>query len=374
MHRIGCRVPATDGRGRQAGVALLLALATTVVLSLLALSVLASREASVAVGEQVDARERAHRAALSGAEWAVAQAMDAGAVATSAAIELDDGSTVAVVMDRTRSPHVVVDGHRDGVVVRLQADLEVNLPPTPPHAWVSLSSTTSLSEDLAVNGSAHLNGGLPLTPLLPGKLRMNGNLFLSTSSTVGSSAIVHLTGTTTRGVQAIAAPTMVPAEIPVTATDDVPVTSYSGSTQLQNTPLVGIVRVALAAGETLELNNVNLNGTLVVVGPNSLLNRARLRLSNVTIQGGTALTGNLAVLAGNIAMESNRGTVTGVSVLHSVLEAQRTTINGMLVTTAGMIVPSTGFTITRTAGFVPDTPLGLRWGTPRFRLRWLDGP
>jgi hypothetical protein len=245
-------------------------------------------------------------------------------------------------------------------------------PEAPPHAWVSLSSPSALQKDLTVHGSAHLNAALlPFALLLSGKLRMHGDLQLVTTSTLGGSVIVHVSGATTRGAPAIASPTVALGEFPTVATGGVPVTSYSGNTSLADTTLTGIVRVSLAAGETLQLERLSLGGTLVVDAPNAATNRAKLKLSNVTLQGGTSLTGNLAILAANVTLEAASCTVTGVTMVHSVADAANTTFSGQLATVAGVVAKSDGFVVTRPVGFEPATPLGLRWGTPRWRLRWL---
>lgn len=358
-------------RPKERGVALLLALATTVALSLLALSVLASRQATVAVGEHADNRGRARRAAASGIEWALARAVAGNLTASTTDLVLDDGEQVRVSIDPNQSPHVMAVGRCAGVTARMRADLAASQPGTPPHAWVNLGGTLFLPADLTVLGSAHLNGALaPIALLQPGRLRMHGDLFLQTTSTIFSYAIVHTAGATSLGQPAIADPTVDLAAIPTAATGGVPVASYSGNTSLHNTSLSGIVRVTLAAGQTLDVSQVTLSGTLVVSAPSSLINPAKIKLWKVTLLGGTGITGNLAILAPNVAIEAGRSEVEGVTMVRAIADTDDTTFRGQTLTMLGAV--ANGFTIERPAGFVPNTPLGLSWGTPIWRLVWLD--
>jgi hypothetical protein len=88
--------------------------------------------------------------------------------------------------------------------------------------------------------------------------------------------------------------------------------------------------------------------------------------------GGTSLKNRTLTGIVRVTLEAARSTVTGVSMVHSVGDAADLTHRGLFITTAGVWSKSTAFVLELPAGFVPDTPLGLRWGAQRWR--WLDGP
>jgi hypothetical protein len=373
MHGIDQRASPSGDRVLQRGVALLLALATTVALSLLALSVLASREASVKVDGLVDAKSRARQAAASGVEWGAAQALASSLVGKKATLVLGDGAEADVEIDLYQAPNVISDGRSGGVEVRVAANLAVTRAQAPSHAWVSLDGTLTLPADLTVQGSAYLGGSWdPIALLQPGRLRMHGNLLMQSTSLFSSYAIVHASGTTTRGVAAMAAPTTNVTDFPTVKTRGVDVAIYTGATTLADTTITGILRVNLANGQVLTLNRIALNGTLVVNSGMSWFSPARIRLADVTVNGGTAITGNLAILAPNAVLESSRSQVNGVSMVRTISNTDSTTLRGQVITGYG--TEAKGVTIERPAGFVPDTPLGLSWGSVRCRVVWLaDG-
>lgn len=373
MQWTGIATASAHEGAEQRGVALLLAVATSVALSLLALSVLASREASVATGAHGETRARARAAAACGIEWALARAVAGDLSMSTTTLALESGDAVQVAIDPDQSPHVVADGLSSGMTVRLRADLLAEQPSAPPHAWVSLSGTSEFPGDLTVRGSAHLNASpWPIAWLQPGKLRMSGDLHLVTTSTLGSMTIVHASGATKRGVPAIAAPTIEFAALPSAASGGVAVTTYTGDTQIANTTLTGVLRVSLAAGQTLDLRQLTLNGTLVVSSPVSSFNPAKIKLNNLTLTGGTAITGNLAVLAPDAELEATGCEVRGVTVVGRVANTSNASFRGQLITMAAVV--ANGFTVDRSVSFVPDTPLGLRWGARRWRLDWLGAP
>ncbi len=369
-----------NGRGgaaaTQRGAALLLALVLTVSLSMLALSVLASRDMAVVVADHAEARARARHAAASGIEWATAVVMDQGFTAQSRKLVLADGDEVAVTVDPVATPQVVAKGTCDGVEVRLGADVDAIDPPAPGYAWVSLSGVTTVNHTVSVLGSAYLGALLmPVSTLSRGTLAMHGNLDLTAAALLDTSVVTHVSGTTQCSVAAITAPTIDTAAFPSSTTGGVSVTTFTGDTTLADTTQNGILLVTLAAGQTLTLDTVTINGTIVVTAPDSALLRPMVHvLATCTINGGTALTGNLALLAPTCALKgktSNSSLVAGVSFVYRIEDMNSATFRGQLITQNNMQSTAGDYTIERPVGFVPSTPLGITWpGTPKYRIGW----
>jgi hypothetical protein len=372
------RIRNGDGDRAQRGAALLLALVLTVSLSLLAITVLAGRDLAVAVGDQAVVRERAHRAAASGVEWAAAKAMADGLAAVTTSFTLASGEQISVQIRPLASPQVLSVGTCDGAVVQLGADLTVIEAAAPPHAYASLSGTSVFSGKVAIEGSAYFgDASLPLTSL-SGTLSMAGDVDLVTLVPPAPNPIQHSTGQTNYGVAALAAPTFATGAFPATGTGGVTVTDYTGSQTWLGQSLSGIVRITVSSGQVVSLESTTVNGTIVMVTTGPLGVRPKLKLlDGCTVNGGTVLTGNLAILAPDCAVESNTTTkrglleksVNGVVVAHHLNLVKDVAFTGMVVTVAGMW-QCTG-TIDRPAGFVPDTPLGLQWaGQRNCQIQW----
>ncbi|MBL8755698.1 MAG: hypothetical protein JNK15_20550 [Planctomycetes bacterium] len=362
-----------QGERAQRGAALLLALVLTVSLSLLAITVLAGRDMAVAVADHARLRQRAQWAAASGVEWAAAKAMADGLVAATTRFTTDTGDFVGVAVRPLLSPHVVAVGRCDGAEVQLGADLAVMAPAAPSYAFMSLSGTSHFTGKVGVTGSAYFGDALlPLSSLF-GTLSMAGDVDLVTVVPVLTNPIVHQSGATRYGVAALTAPVVDVAAFPADDTAGVPVTDYSGTQVLRGLSLAGIVRFSLASGQSVTLQSTTIDGSIVVVTTGTILVQPKLvLLDGAVVNGGTALTGNLAILAPGCSIEGNAaGTkaVGGVVYANKLNQLRDVAFTGMVVTAAGMS-GCTG-SIDRPAGFEPDTPLGLTWsGQRNCRILW----
>lgn len=92
------------------------------------------------------------------------------------------------------------------------------------------------------------------------------------------------------------------------------------------------------------------------------------------VGGGTAWTGNLAVLAPDCTLDapaSTGSTLGGVVLVQKVATLQSVVVTGQLVVTGTLEADAASLSVTRPGTFVPDTPLGITWpGTAAVRLDW----
>ena len=93
-----------------------------------------------------------------------------------------------------------------------------------------------------------------------------------------------------------------------------------------------------------------------------------------SIGGGTAWTGNLAILAPECVLDapaSIDSTIRGVAVVDAVVAIKNVAVVGQLVLLENVESTSGAFSVTRSPEFVPDTPLGVSWpGSEAVRIDW----
>ena len=363
-------------RAGQRGATLLIALLMTVTFTLLALSLLETTDMAVRVLGNGGQLERAERAAASGIEWAAADVLQAGLTPANVTLNLDTGVQVAVRVLPTSSPQIVAIGRCNGVEVTLAADASVTLP-TLPYAFASFSGQNRFDDLISVQGSAYL--GTPFLPIYifsTSPVSIAGDLFSVQSLPFPNSLVTHPSGTNILGVPALAVPVVDLAPYLAMTTGAVPVVKYTGNKTLSGTTVTGIVIVTLAAGQSLILQNMTLNGSLIVSTPSdSDTNRPTVAFKqSVTINGGTATTGNLAILApfvNLVSTSSNNSTIAGVALVKNCVDLKSLQVNGQLVTLGAITSTSNTAGVTRAPGFVPNVPIGVTWpGTPKVRIQW----
>lgn len=384
---VGAASGASVRRTRERGAVLLLALILTTTFALMAWSLLASSDfaARARIGGAV--QEQAERAAASGVEWAASLALDGSLADGRSALTLADGSEVAVVVATASSPQVIARARCRGAEVALGADLRTLAGAPLPHAFVAYGSDNKFSQNFAVSGSAWIGGVPPFFANMTGVLGMDGDLQLVTTTAIDAAAVKHTSGRTLYGQQAFALPGIDLTPFATMTSGAVKVSRYVGSQTISGVTLDGIVIADLEAGQTLLLRNTTINGTLVVrlllggivstglglLGIGSVPPSIRLAGAS-SIGGGTAWTGNLAILAADCMLDapaSTGSTVRGVAILKTLDTAKSVDFVGQLVLLEN-VTSTTGLcTVTRPAAFVPDTPLGVTWpGTKAVRIDW----
>jgi hypothetical protein len=363
----------------QRGAVLLLALVLTVSLSMLALSVLASRDMAVVVADHAEARARARHAAASGIEWATAVVMDQGFTAQSSKLVLADGGEVAVTVDPATSPQIVATGRCDGVEVRLAANVRRSSA-TLPYAYASFAGSNRYDDTVFVKGSAWFEESLlPIAVGGSGEMEMYGDLYLRSIVAPPVGKVIHKTGATFLSQPAIGAPAVDVSPFASMVSGAVPVVHYSGDTTIKDRVLTGIIDVALAPGDKLQIENAAINGTLVVrrTGLLSSLVYPEIELKGtVKVGGGTSITGNLALLAPLCRLTGNSvdtgSTITGVTVVLHFDKMRYANFSGQVVVLGSTLGTNNTYTIERPAGFEPDTPIGVTWpGSAKYRITWL---
>src|SRR5687768_15235622 len=291
----------SEARAEERGAALLLALVLCVVLTSLGLSVLAARDSSTRVRSAVTARDRAARLAASGLEWAAAWVMDRGSVATTVTLALGTNRQVRVQVQPASTPQALAEGTCQGAVVRVAANLESKQGAPLPFAYASFDMSNRFEDPVTVKGSAWFEEPFsPITASSGGRLEMHGDLYLRTSSAPASGSVLQVSGATRYSQPALGAPATDVSPFASMTSGAVPVVHYSGTTTIRDRTITGVVDVALGLLDRLTIENVTIQGTLVVrrTGLLSSLSYPPVELrGNVNITGGTATTGNLAILA-----------------------------------------------------------------------------
>ncbi|MFY9343280.1 MAG: hypothetical protein WAT39_12360 [Planctomycetota bacterium] len=369
----------TSVRERERGAALLIALALAVALSLLSLTVMASRDLAVLVVGGTSRVDRAHRAAASGLEWAAASVRDRGFVAATGKLDLGRGTTVAVTIDPSKTPHATAVARCDGVEVTQVADLRKIAGASLPYAYASFAGTNRYDDTVVVKGSAWFEEpSMPITSSGAGELEMHGDLYLRTSTPPVAGKVIHVSGATYKSQPAVGAPTVDVSPFESMSSGAVPVVHYTGGTTIRGVTLTGIVDVALGLTEKLTIQNATIAGTLVVrrTGLLSSLTYPQVDLrDDVTIAGGTAITGNLAVLAPLCQLTGSRiaaAKIEGVTVVREVKDLRYATFVGQFVVLGATLGTNNTYTIERPDGFLVDTPLGITWpGPASVRIDWL---
>lgn len=375
---------ASSVRQGERGAVLLLALILTTTFALLAWSLLASSDFAARARLGGAAQEQAERAAASGIEWAAAVALAGSLVDGSTSMTLADGSQIAVVVAMASSPQVVARARCRGAEVAFCADLRPGSGAPLPYALATFGRSTELILNATVNGSVYLSGS-PTFRFGLGRLSLAGDLFV-TASAIDGSRLLQTSGTTRTSFPALPEPVIDLSPFAEMRSGAVPVTRYSRSTTLRNLSLTGIVVVDLEVGQTLRLQDTTIDGTLVVrkfafgrLGQaNGLMSLglppAYVRLHGASkIRGGTAWTGNLALLAPacDVAIGDPKNmTLSGVLLAYSTSQLRNLVIEGQLVV-LDQLSALHGLVVTRPRDFVPDTPLGITWpGTQAVRIDW----
>lgn len=400
----GCNGSATSAANRERGAVLLLALILTTTFALMAWSLLASSDFAARARTGGAAQEQAERAAASGIEWAAAAALDGSLVDGRTSLALADGSQVEVVVATSSSPQVVAHARCRGAEVAFAADLRLQAGAPLPYALVVYGSASRLSQDVAVSGSAWIGGVPPFFAGMTGVLGMDGDLQLVTTTAIDAAAVNQVSGRTLYGQRAWDPPVVDTTPFATMLSGAVKVTRYLGSQTISNQTIDGIVIADLEAGQTLLLRNTTINGTLVVrslltgilgtglglLGGGGVSVQSStsttggtgvgtvppsIRLAGASsIGGGTAWTGNLAILAADCMLDapaSTGSTIRGVAIVKSLDAIKNVAVTGQLVLLDSITSTSGTFTVTRPSAFVPDTPLGVTWpGTKAVRIDW----
>jgi hypothetical protein len=359
-------------------VILLTVLILSVTISLLSMALISTAEMSLRADSNADDLERAETGARSGVEWAAAVLKRSGPLATfSGTTTLDTGVVVNAQLRLLGSPRLVGRGSCNGVEVTVGGDAQ-DIEPTRPYALMSFADTNASTTPITLDGLAYL--GEPGTPLKAGSvLQMADDLDLVTTTPLTAGQVVRTGGATNYGVASVNAPAWDTTPYSVPGTWTVPYRSVSGTTTIKDQTINGLVVATLAAGQTLTLDNVILNGTLVVPWAYppvlELLGTPTIELKGATIVGGTAQTGNLAILAPGSLLQGNSstsGSISGVSYVRELDGLRSFTASGKVLVRKAL-TGNSGHTVTfqRAASFVPDVPVGIDWGSSKFLIRWL---
>lgn len=354
--------------------------------SLLALALLASSDTAERVQRSTGESERAELAAASGVEWAVALAMPAGPVDTRQTVELVPGVSITVDSAGGRTPPLKGTGSCQGVAVTLGADVESRAGPLP-YAFASFGGSAGCDNDVRFVGPVYFAEPKgPITAGSRGKIDVNdGDAFLVSTTPLTSNQLDINGNKINYGVTPIARPTVDTTPYATMVSGGVPVVRYAGTTTIFRQTLTGIVIVELALLQSLTIDDSVINGTLVVrsplgdaigngTAPGSKVTAPQIRFVNsATINGGTATTGNLALLApGCLLVSSLSGgsEVTGVSFVWGCGAMDSTLFTGQLATTTTWDTLKT-FDVERPTAFVPSTPIGIVWSVSFSRTKWL---
>lgn len=368
---------ATAARTDERGAILLIVLILSVTLSLLSMALLSTAEVSLRSDTNADHIERAERGARSGVEWGAAAAKAYGIIPFSNSVVLDTGVQVQRQTRAVSNPRFVGAGVSNGVTIRVGADLQ-SLETTRPYAFMSFSGTNRLSHVLTVAGPAYL--GAASEPLNTTRaVQIAGDLDLVTTTTLAAGQVTHSSGVDNYGVAPLTPPAWDTSPFSTASNWTVPYTSYSGSTNLKDVTLNGVVVVSLAAGQILTLNNVTINGTLVVpwLYPPVLDGFGTPTIEirgGTTIVGGTAETGNLAVLAPGCTLSAYGGAtpdISGVCYVRQIDQLGGCTFSGQMLVRLSIVASGSAFSFSRPAGFVPDVPVGIQWAGSQWMIRWL---
>lgn len=368
MVRVG--QPGGSTRAHERGGILLVVLILAVTCSLLAVALVSSAEVALRADANADDLERAERAARSGVEWAAARVKAGGLLATSGYVQLDTGVEVMMEVRALSLPELLGTGRSRGAEVKVGADAD-SLEPGKPYAFSSYSGTSTLAHAVTIVGPAWF--GANSAPLAgAGSLGVDGDVDLVTTTPLASGLVTHASGTTNYGQAARAMPAWNTLPFATDVGWRVPIHRYSGNTTLANVTLTGLVVVSLAANQTLTLRDVTIHGTLVVpwLYPPVLdvLGTTTIELrGDVVIDGGTAQTGNLALLAPGSKVLGHTGltsaAIAGVTYVLALDHVRDTQWDGMVLARQGILRTSGSFKITRRAGFLPDVPVGIEFAS-----------
>lgn len=364
-------------RHGERGAILLVVLIVSVTVSLLAMALVSTAEVALRADANADELDRAERGARSGVEWAAARAKQSGPLTTFAgSTTLATGVLVRAQVNLLGSPRLIGRGTCQGVVVEVTADTQ-EVEPTRPYAFMSFKDTNQPTRPLAIDGMAYL--GEPNTPLKASSvLEMTNDLDLVTTTALTAGQDVRTGGVINYGVASIAVPAWNTMPYSVAGNWTVPYRTVSGNTTLTDQTITGILVANLGGGQKLKLDNVVLNGTIIVplLYPPLLeiLGTPTLELKDTTITGGTAETGNLAILAPGCLLTQTGAKATSVSGVVYVREMDglgKFTASGKVLVRKAILDAGADVAFHRAATFVPDVPVGIDWGGNRIMIRWI---
>jgi hypothetical protein len=365
---------------RERGAILIVVLLLTVVFAVLSVALLSTSEISIRVQGNGQDMERAERAAHSAVELAAALVKENGLVDATRSATLAPGVTIRAQVRAATAPHLIGEGTANGVTAVVTADASL-VPGAYPHALLSFDGTSTLDQDVHVSGDAYLDDRPPLDFKGGAKLRMAGNLELVTSTSLPGGKIVHSSGATQYGAAAITQPAWNTLRYTLAANWSVPITIYNGTTTLKQRTIHGIVVVNLLAGQTLTLDDCTIHGTVVVpsLWPPilDLLGPPMIEIAkDTTILGGTAETGNLAILAPSCSLKTADDldkSILGVTYVRDVDLQPNILLRGQLLLRNGIKKVHGPVTIERPADFVPMVPHGIVWtGPTNVRITWRE--
>lgn len=369
--------PRRRTRRHERGSLLIAVLLLTVVFAALSVSLLSTAEMQIRVQSNARDLERADRAAQSAVEWGAALVKANGLADTTRTATFANGTRIATTVSTSATPNVVGGAIALGVAARYAAT--VTREPGPyPHALLTFGGSNRLDKDLPVTGDVYFGGATPFDPGSRAELLMNGNLLLTTNTTLPAGRVVHTSGATSYGVAAITEPAW--NTLPFTLGSwSVPVTRFTGAAKVSNRTITGIVVVTLLGGQRFTFENCTIQGTVVVPSLYppilDLLGSPSLVFEKTcVVTGGTAETGNLAILAPSCDLETAGGptTIRGVTFARSASFAKNTEHDGLLILRTSIDKVSDGTQCSRSPGFVPMVPVGIAWtGDAQVRTRWL---
>ncbi|MEM7202811.1 MAG: hypothetical protein AAF628_21305 [Planctomycetota bacterium] len=377
--RLGARAPATTDR---AGIVLLTVLFLSTTFVALSLSLLATAESAVRALSSGRDLDRAERAAQSGVEWAAAQIGVTGIVDTTMLVPLETDVEALVQITAGAQPNVLAEGRARGATVTLGATVGYVREPLD-YAFASFADANKFKETVFVSGKVYL--GDPTEPIdisasdSPA-LDITGDLHLVMPPSLPSGTVDHhgMGSNTDYDATVYAAPVWDTTQFETMTSGMVTVHHYSGATTIKDQTLDGIVVVALGASDKLKLENATINGTLVVPTDYDVARNGAQEIElkkTSTINGGTALTGNLAILAPHSELHcpgKDDKVCNGVVYVESVRNPHAVTIEGQLLVRFDTIeTKKEELTITRSWSWRPDVPLGLEWPAgPHLRIDW----
>lgn len=314
--------------------------------------------------------DRAGSAACSGVEWAAARIATVGEVATTATVPLGDDTHARVRIVPGGNPNVVAEGRCGGTAVSVDATVE-RLAAAFPYRFACFSGTSSSTKAITLEGPAWF--GHPSQPFdttgwgTSTAVTMHGDLDLAATAALPPTFVSHVSGRTRLGRAPVGQAVWDTGVFLGMTSGGVPVHRYSGNNvSIGSTTLTGIVVIDATAGGTITLDNLVVDGTVVVHAP---YNAAPVETTwtslmlrrTVTINGGTALTGNLALLAPGcqVNVQANPAiNLTGVTYVGCYLRTDGLSATGMMLC-RGNFPATNAFRLAVPAGWSPDLPLGL---------------
>lgn len=373
-------------RSEHAGATLLVVLILTTLFAALSLSLLATTDTSVRARKNGLLLDRAERAAQSGVEWAAARIAASGEAAGITTVPLEPGLEARVQIVPGGSPNVISEGRCGGVAVAVRANVK-GTPLPIAHNMASFVGTSQFVKAITSEGPVYL--GDPAAPIdFPGSLTaqpalvITGDLDLVASPAIPAGFVnFQGGGQVNLGVVPIAAPGWDTSIFLGMTSGSVAVHHYSGTTWIWSQTLDGIVVFDVSPGDAVTIEDCTINGTVVIHAahdPNPMTGTPPNTLSfkkTVTINGGTALTGNLAVLAPGceVRFQQPQGIqLNGVAYVGTISAAKDLTVDGQLLV-RGAIHNAHPCAVTVPNGFTPDVPLGIQWpaSTSGLRIEWL---